>query len=79
MVHVALQIRKDMISHPKQEGIEISKNRAIDSIPNSLYMFLNLLLSGQCLLEDDVEDYDKNTAKLQLRILSIAQDVHRQW
>lgn len=73
MVHVALQIRRDMISHPKQEGIDISENRAIHSIPNSLYMFLNLLLGGQRLLEDDVEDYDKNTAKRQLRVLSIAQ------
>lgn len=75
MAHVALQIQNDMISHPKQEGIDISENRAIDSIPNSLYMFLSLLLDGQHLLEDDVEDDDKNRAKRHLRVLSIAQDL----
>ncbi len=74
-LNMALQIRSGMLSHPKQEGIDISENRAIDSIPNSLYMFLNLSLGGQRLLEDDVEDDDKNTAKRQLRVLSIAQDL----
>ena len=44
MVHVALQIQGDMLSHPKPKGIDISEDRAIDSIPNSLFMFLNLLL-----------------------------------
>lgn len=75
MVYVALQVRNDMVSHPKQEGIDISENRAIDSIPNSLYMFLNFSLGGQRLLEDDVEDDDKNTAKRHLRVLSIGQDL----
>ena len=53
MVHVALQIGGDMLSHPKPKGKDISEDRAIDSIPNSLYMFLNLLLGSQHLLEDD--------------------------
>ena len=43
MLHVALQIRDDMLSQPRPTGIDISENRVIDSIPNSLYMFLNLL------------------------------------
>ena len=47
MVHVALQIWWDMLSHPKPDRLEISDNRAIDSIPDSLYMFLNFLLGGQ--------------------------------
>ena len=45
----------------KQEGIDISENRAI--VPSNLYMFLNLLLGGQRLLEDDNIDDDKNTDK----------------
>ena len=53
MVHMALQIHGDMLSHPKPKGIDISEDRAIDSIPNSLFMFLNLLLGGQHLLEDE--------------------------
>ena len=46
MVHVALRIRSDMLSHPKPDGIENSEERAIDYVPDSLYMFLNLLLGG---------------------------------
>jgi hypothetical protein len=46
MVHVALRIRGDMVSHPKPDVIEICENRAIDYVPDSLYMFLNLLLGG---------------------------------
>ena len=75
MVHVALQIRGDMLSHPKPEGIDISEDRAINSIPDSLYMFLNLLLGGQRLLEEDELDDDKNEARRRLRIISIAQDL----
>lgn len=79
MVHVALKIRSDMVSHPRPNGIDISEERALDSIPNSLYMFLNLLLGGQCLLEDDEVDDDssiiRSTAKHHLRIMSIAQDL----
>ncbi len=75
MVHVALQIRGDMLSHPRPSGIDISEGRAIDSIPNSLYMFLNLLLGGQCLLEDEELDHDQSTARRHLRVISIAQDL----
>ena len=77
MVHVALRIRGDMLSHPKPDGIEISEDRAIDYVPDSLYMFLNLLLGGQQLLENKVNtdgDY-KHDSLRQTRILSIAQDL----
>jgi hypothetical protein len=46
MVHVALRIRGDMVSHPKPDVIEICEDRAIYYVPDSLYMFLNLLLGG---------------------------------
>ena len=84
MVHVALRIRGDMLSHPKPGGIEINEDRAIDYVPGSLYMFLNLLLGGQRLLEDEVnsdddevnsDDDDKLDSFCQTRILSIAQDL----
>jgi hypothetical protein len=49
MVHVALRIRCDMLSHPKADGIEISEDRVIYYVPDSLYIFLNLLLgSNNC-------------------------------
>ena len=75
MVHVALRIRGDMLSHRKPEGIDISEDRAMESIPDSLYMFLNLLLGGQRLLEDDILDDDENEERRQVRIISIAQDL----
>jgi len=74
MVHVALRIRGDILSHQKPVGIDVSEDKAIDCIPNSLYMFLNLLMGGQRFIEDDVED-DRNESMDQTRILSIAQDI----
>ena len=74
MVHVALRIRGDILSHPRPEGIDISENRAIDCEPDSLYMFLNIILGGQTLLEEEVESnrYNKHNSGCQSRILSIA-------
>ena len=46
MVHVALRIRGDILSIPKPDGIEISEDKAIDYVPDSLYVFLNLLLEA---------------------------------
>ena len=63
MVHVALQIQGDVLSHFKPDGLEIIENQAIDSIPDSLYMFLNLLLGGQCLLEGDERDDDEKRSQ----------------
>ena len=55
MVHVALQIRDDMLSHPKPIGLDISTDIAIDCVPVGLYMFLSLLLGSQRLLEAILE------------------------
>ena len=63
-----------MLSQPKPEGINVSEDRGIDSIPDSLYMFFNLLLGDQRLLEDELYD-DKNEARRLIRIISIAQDL----
>ena len=75
MVHVALQIRGDMLSHPKPIGWDISTDRAIDCIPDSLYMFLSLLLDGQHLLENDELDCEKHENRRRLRMINIAQDL----
>ena len=74
MVHVALRIPRDILSHPRPEGIEINGDRAIDCNPDSLY---NLVLGGQSLLEDEIDVAldDNHDSFRQTRILSIAQDV----
>ena len=51
MLHMALQILGDILSHLKPVGLKISDNRAMESTPDSLYMLLNLLLGNQYLLE----------------------------
>ena len=75
MVHVAFQICGDMLSHPKPQSIDIGEASAIDSIPSSLYMFLNLLLGGQNILEHDQFEDGVKESKCKIRILSIAQDL----
>ena len=75
MVHVALQIRGDMLLHPKLIGLDISTDRAIDCIPDSLYMFLSLLLGGQRLLENAERDCEKHENRRRLIIINIAQDL----
>ena len=62
MVHVSLCIRDYMLSHPNPKWIDFSDDTAMDCIPHSLYMFLNLILCGQPLNDDN------NEARLQLRI-----------
>ena len=50
----------------------MSEDDAIDCVPQSLYMFLCLLLGGQEVLEDDEQ---KDETFLQSRVLSIVQDI----
>ena len=40
-----------------------------------MYIFLTVLLSDQCLLEDDELDDNNNETRQQVRIISIAQDL----
>lgn len=55
MVHVALKLRSDILAHPSHKGINVSKEDAIACIPDSVYMFVRLLLGGQSLLETAFE------------------------
>ena len=75
MVHMALQILGDILPHLKPDRVKINDNRAIVSIPGSLYMFLNVLLGDQNLLEWDDFDDDKKEAKRCSKIVRIAQDL----
>ena len=44
MIHIALKLRSDILSHPAYEGVNASKEEAIKCVPDSLYMFLNLMI-----------------------------------
>ena len=55
MVHVALKLRSDILAYHSQKGINVSKEDAIACIPDSVYMFVRLLLGGQSLLETAFE------------------------
>ncbi len=46
LIHVALKIRRELIDTPGHQGFEVSKDAAVSCVPDSLYMFLNVLLGG---------------------------------
>ena len=55
--------------------ININDQAAIDCVPESLYMFLNLMLGGEKLLEENEGEHSENDSLRHCRILSIAQDI----
>ena len=79
MLHVALKLRGDIHSHKHVDGVDINEDNAIQYVPESLYMFVNLLLGGQNLLSQDIEDEeteeDNHEELRRCRVLSIAQDL----
>ena len=63
MVHVALELRPDILCHPPYREVNVSEEESLACVPDMLYMFLNLLLGGQDLLDksdldDDIEETD---------------------
>ena len=51
LVHVALNIRRDLMKSPGHEGFGIFEQYAIDCIPDSLFMSLPLLFGSQKVLD----------------------------
>ena len=75
LVHVALKIRKDMTDTGGHKGFCVSDEDARACIPDSLYMFLKLLYSGQAAIDEcNVEEEDEEEL-LRTKILSVAQDL----
>ena len=66
--HTALQIRGEITNTPGQTDCSsVSKEDAVKVVPDSLFMFIGLLLTGE---QDEIEDcHTKNIA------LSISQDI----
>ena len=77
VVHVALKLRSDILTHAPFQSLDINKDSSIECVPDSLYMFLNLMLSGQQVLdnEDSEDECSKRDELRDARILSIAQDL----
>ena len=58
MVHVALKLRSYILGQPTHKGLNDCKEDAIACVPESLYMFIRLMLGGQSLLENGLSDCD---------------------
>ena len=76
MIHLALQLRRDILSDSKNTGFKVNEEECIKCVPDSLYSFLRLLYGGTDLLDDMYTEEDVDAEKdLQMKILSIAQDI----
>ena len=51
LVHVALQLRGDLIKQPKNTKSKLNDENCMACVPESVYIFLTLLLGGQDLLD----------------------------
>ena len=58
MVHVALKLRSGIIAQPSHHWLNVCKEDAIACVPDSLYMFIKLMMGGQSLLEKGLNDCD---------------------
>ena len=56
MVHVALKLRSEILGQPTHKGLNVCKEDAIACVPDSLYMFIRLMLGGKSLLENGLCD-----------------------
>ena len=76
MVHVALKLRSDVLSHPAFTGVNVNQEAEIASVPNSVHMFLNLLLGDQSHF-DECDEFGANELDgiRKERVLSIGQDI----
>jgi hypothetical protein len=73
-----IETKGDILYHDHYNEVNVNEQKAIDCVPDSLYMFLNLMLSGPQLLEVDVEEVQNDTINeslKQYRILSSGQDI----
>ena len=51
LVHVALKLRSDILAQPRHKGLDVSEDAVIACIPDSLYMFIRLVIGGQNLFD----------------------------
>ena len=59
MAHVALKPRSHILGQPTHKALNVCNEDAIACVPDSLDMFIRLMLGGQSLLENGLSDcYD---------------------
>jgi len=77
IVHVALQLRSDIMSHRGFEGVDVNETAEMDSIPSSVHMFVNVLLGGQKHVDQEFDEVDTNEIDSikKARVCSIGQDM----
>lgn len=71
LVHVALKLRNDLLHQEGHTGMSVSEEDAVKCIPESVYMFLQLLYGGDQRLDDD----EYNNGVPEMNILSMGQDM----
>ena len=60
MVHLALKLRSDIPEKTPLSTININEQAAIGCVPESLYVFLNLMLGGEKLLQENEGENSEN-------------------
>lgn len=77
LVHVALRLRSDILAQPSHKGLDISEDAVMACVPDSLFMFIRLILGGQNLFDSDTDDSGDlcQNAKVQSLTFSLAQDL----
>ena len=73
LVRAAMKIRRDLMEEPGLRSLSVSEQDAIDCVPDSLHMFLQLLFGGQKLLHG--ETVEEKEAEARCKVLSSAQDI----
>ena len=77
LVHVALKLRSDIMSHPAFEGCDVSEEAELASIPPSVHMFVNILLGGQSGVDAEFDECEMSEIDCvkKTRVLAIGQDM----
>ena len=79
LVHVALKLRSDLLAKQGHNGLTVSEEGAIDCVPESVYMFLQLLFGGQALLDrenpEEEEECNPTIGHVNAKVLNVAQDM----
>ena len=78
LVHVALKLRSDILAQPRHKGLDVSEDAVMACIPDSLYMFIRLVIGGQNDSDTELEesgDEQCNKSRIQKITFSLAQDL----